>query len=428
MISCRQARRVIVDCVREESGEADRLLLEEHLANCRSCREERGRWALLERLRDGTSATLSADARARVLDQLMTTPVTEAPLAREARPMRPMLLGLMAGVAALLAVAWGRNILSPGVRPVAGKNVAVAVDRNPSPASSPTVNPPTLVHAETAGTTSLSGVKVAYPAGTTWRWGSNQREIHLLEGEVDVDVTPGGPGNFRVISSHFIVVVLGTRFVVRADGVKTLRGHVRVESFSGKTLAMLGAGESWSLAPQDEQDSRRDIGLAEASPESPSVAPVRRLAAKPLPSPPSLDLLPDLASAPSAAPSESARLLGEAKQFLVSGDTTRARERIASALAAKPSLRERARAELLAADAFLVERQRTQALVAYQRTGDLFATLPEGESAAFMVAQLLSEQGTPAEARAAFEHYLSRHPGGRFAHEARDKLATLSQP
>jgi ferric-dicitrate binding protein FerR (iron transport regulator) len=434
MIPCRQARRIIVDCVRERSGEADRLLLEDHLAMCQSCREDRGRWALLEKLRDTETPALGSDARARVLDHLLASPREQAPIPRRVPPARPALFALAVAGAAVLVLAWGPRVwkaaLAPDAARTAGNEPAVA-EVDPKAAT----KGPTLLHAERAGTTTLPGVRIDYVAGTTLRTSTDQRELHLLEGEVDVDVTPGGPGKFRVVAERFTVVVLGTRFVVRPDSVRTLRGHVRVESPTGELLATLGAGDAWSLpqrttltAPSPASEPASSTGHVEAWPGARATPPLRQ---KPVRPPVRLAAPAAPESAPGETPptaTASDQLLREARRLLVSGDTARARDRIAAALAAKPNLRETARAELLTADALLVERQRTQAMEAYRRVGDRFTDLPEGDSADFMAAQLRSERGTAVQARAAFEGYLARHPRGRFAREARDKLSAPTPP
>jgi hypothetical protein len=319
-----------------------------------------------------------------------------------------------------MAFAWG-----PRVWKAVGRPSHVQVSQAPRPADGKTppngAQPPALFHADAAGATDLPGVHIAYAAGTTLRTGANQREVHLFEGEIDVDVTPGGLGDFRVVASRFVVVVLGTRFVVRTDSVRTLRGRVRVENPSGQPLAVLGMGDTWTLTPQSVGSD-----LPEGATASPPATAAKRRTVR-LASPAPL-VLPkrETDSEPPADTCDG--LLREARSLLVSGDTARARDRIAAALAGKPTQRERARGELLSADALLVERQRLQAMEAYRKVDDRFAELPEGDSAGFMAAQLAGEQGRRDEARAAFERYLVRHPVGRFAREARDKLAALARP
>ena len=73
MKSCGRARDVILLMLRQQATEAQRLFLDEHLAACAACREERASIGLLERLRDAPPSGLSSDARSRVLGQLLDT-------------------------------------------------------------------------------------------------------------------------------------------------------------------------------------------------------------------------------------------------------------------------------------------------------------------------------------------------------------------
>jgi tetratricopeptide (TPR) repeat protein len=95
---------------------------------------------------------------------------------------------------------------------------------------------------------------------------------------------------------------------------------------------------------------------------------------------------------------------------------------------AAPKARQRAVAGLLSADALLVESRYAAALAAYRRTMDVFQKYPEGETAAFALAQLLSEMGPQDQAQEAFGRYLERYPNGRFAEEVARKLASTSAP
>jgi TolA-binding protein len=117
--------------------------------------------------------------------------------------------------------------------------------------------------------------------------------------------------------------------------------------------------------------------------------------------------------------------IAEARSALAAGDLELARSRIASALGARPTGRQRAVADLLAAASFLVEGRYEEALAAYRRTAESFGKYPESETAAFAIAQLLCERDSTDEARVALQAYIERYPEGRFVQDARRKLASL---
>ena len=122
------------------------------------------------------------------------------------------------------------------------------------------------------------------------------------------------------------------------------------------------------------------------------------------------------------------RKLAEARAALGHGQTKLAREIAAEVLSGTSTPRERAMAELVNADAELVDRNPDGALSGYRRTARLFAAFPEGEVAAFLSGQLLLERGRKAAAREAFQTYLSRYASGRFARDVREKLDRLGGP
>ena len=115
-------------------------------------------------------------------------------------------------------------------------------------------------------------------------------------------------------------------------------------------------------------------------------------------------------------------LLSQARLLLAAGETNKAREGITLAMAANPSIRQRASAELLTANSLLAERRYHEAMVAFRRTTNIYANQPEGELASFALAQLLAEQGSGAEAQAAFRQYLDSYPTGQFVSEVRRRL------
>jgi TolA-binding protein len=417
--SCRQARDAIIAVFRRQATEAESLRLEVHLGLCASCRSEKARWHVMEQLRDQPPPRLGEAARGRVLGNiLMCSP---AGIEMRERGQRRYAMPFMLAVAAVAAVV-----------------LSLALHRNPAPA---TIHPALvqdqteaqldnqledrIIRAQSPGTVETPGARIIYRAGTSFRMLEHGRRIELLVGEVDVQVAPGGPGLFRVVAPRFIVEVIGTRFVVRPTGVETMQGTVRIVDANGRELAVLQAGQTWNK----QQSGLLPLALPEDG-FLPAPGPIGLPRA----------VAPALATQDSTSTSDRHQLEGEAKQpgknrvdqliaearsALAAGDTERARARIATALGARPTGRQRAVADLLAAASFLVEGRYEEALAAYRRTAESFGKYPESETAAFAMAQLLCERDSTDEARTALQAYIERYPEGRFVQDARRKLSSL---
>jgi ferric-dicitrate binding protein FerR (iron transport regulator) len=237
------------------------------------------------------------------------------------------------------------------------------------------------------------------------------RTLVLSAGQADLEVTPGLPGRFRVTTPRFVVEVLGTRFVVTTESVRTLRGRVVVLDRQNKQLASLTGGANWTLAD------------ASAPGASPSVPPE-----PPKPAPPRDGDERDVGAASAPPRSRSipaSQLLMRSRSALARGESRQARALAQRALAAGPTDRESATGQLLLADAFLVEKRSGEAIEAYRRVVQRWARAPEAEVAQFAVAQLLLERGARAEAEVALRNYLAWYPLGRFVREAREHLSLL---
>ena len=425
MSSCRQARAAIIAVVRQQATEAESLRLDVHLGLCASCRSEKARWHLMEQLRGQPPQRLGEAARGRVLGNiLMRSPVGVETRERGRRRFtQPFLLATtaVAAVALVLAVrGWKHSTAKPSL---AVERQGAAVPAAIRPALAVMDQTDQTIQAQAAGTLETPGARIAYRAGASFRMLEHGRRVELYAGEVDVEVAPGGPGRFRVVAPRFIVEVIGTRFVVRPTGVETMHGTVRIVDATGRELAVLHATESWNV----EQASQLPLALAEDGFLLAAPGTARTT-------------VPTLAMADTASSSDRRQmegaakppgknrvdlLIAEARSALAAGDPELARARIASALDARPSGRQRAVADLLSAASFLVEGRYEDALAAYRRTAESFGRYPESETAAFALAQLLCERDSTVEARAALEAYIVRYPEGRFVQDARRKLASL---
>src|SRR5581483_3352189 len=217
----------------------------------------------------------------------------------------------------------------------------------------------------------------------------------------------------------FVVTVRQARAVFAASSVRVVDGRVEVYTLDGRLLAAVPAGHAWSPdAPVASKESSPSA-QKESSPAPKVASPGGALVA---------NVSPRAIAAPAherpAAPSVAAAL-DRARSALADGDAPRARHWLDEALAARPQTRDRAEAELFWAESYLVEQEPDRALAAFRRVADTYARLPEGESAAFAAAQVLFERGHKSEAAEALRAYLERYPNGRFAREARDRIAEL---
>jgi ferric-dicitrate binding protein FerR (iron transport regulator) len=395
-LGCVHMRSIMVTALAGRASEAERLALESHLADCGACRDEHAALEGVRRLRDWEPAPLSEVARERVRRAALEA--LDAP-ARPERSRRPLVAAgftSLAAAAALLVVI----LRPPASRIVDGDVAIVGVAGKKIP-------PRAELHAAGPGHVILDGPKVALAAGTDVGWDLESRTVALAHGSVDVDVDPRRHQRFRVKTPRFLVEVLGTRFTVTGEGVRTERGKVRVSQLDGTTIRIVAAGESWSLP------------ALPAPPAPPPPAPIRVAA-------PAAPIADDLgpASAPAAAREAGRRRLADARQALSSGDGEAARALL------RPLLRKHGlvavEARTLVAESYLVERRYDEAIDNYGAILALAPRAPQAESALYAVAQLQLESGQRERAARTLARYLAQYPHGRFAHEARERLELIS--
>lgn len=393
MISCRQARHKMLEVLRQSADEATRLQLEVHLDGCLACQEERARWALLGALREHTPPPLGSAADHRILGKLTASKVATEPAPRSS--LRWVWVAVPAAAVAVAAIV----ALPPLLR-----------SAHDAPAEG------ARLEAQSEGNLTFADALVRYEPGTALEFHPGRRTLALLKGEVDIDVRPGGRARFRVVAPRFTVEVLGTRFVVTLDGVSTLRGKVRVLDRGERELAVLEAGESWTLPATPV------VALGKPQPPAPTHA------SPAAPAQPAAGIRPVASAQPAPAAVHRANvqsahdLLGRAKEALAEGDAQSARSLVGRALRVNPAERDVAAASLLLADARLVESRPDEAIGAYREVARRHGNTPEAETALFAAAQLLVERGRPAEAAATFNEYLARYPMGRFVREVRERL------
>lgn len=250
--------------------------------------------------------------------------------------------------------------------------------------------------------------------------------VEQLTGTVQYDIVPQPERRFEVRVGGVAVQVLGTVFVVEADGalvhVRVERGRVRVSHAAGVT--MLGADESVTV--------RADAATtASGSPNEPAAAPppaVSGAAATPAataaeraPTPPSSaeakePRRPKSPPAPeaSAAPptSGAAELLARADEARSAGRLAEAADLLRALLVAYPGDRRTAVAQLTLGRVEVQRGRHEAAAVAFEGCAGLFHGDALAEAAAAWAAAGQAARSAELAAR-----YLSRYPEG--VHAAR---------
>ena len=284
----------------------------------------------------------------------------------------------------------------------------------------------------------------------------------LREGEVHMDVTPGGPRRWTIEAGVATVQVIGTVFTVRRDEAEVWvgveRGRVLVRSREledhvalltrGQTLR-IAASESSELpqstsappsleppssaapadavalplpsgpeiAPFDRRDTPAAAPARPTPPSEPPPSPERDSTESPAPSPPASAEPPPLEPAP-ALPQTEPQITAE--DLLLLADAARRAGDVAHALSLLAIAGRRqndpdaALASLTRARLLLRQHRAAEAVQDLRRA--LRGSLPAGlrESARHRLVTALARAGAEQEARDAADRYLAEYPNGAF--------------
>ncbi|RLB65890.1 MAG: hypothetical protein DRI90_00775 [Deltaproteobacteria bacterium] len=430
-LSCLQAS-LLLDRRAAGLEEGDRLLLEEHLGDCKRCAQDGLVLTRAAELTAGTRWPLSSVARDRAIEGALeqagrrTATATGGPGMGtwQAGPWqigrwRPVALAAIAAIA--IAVAFGA-LSQRTDEPQAA--LAAPIGRSLSDAAKladqllggelsadgTAVMPGqgwatgALLSTESGARLWLAHGLVQLAADTGVRWDGATSALSLLRGRVEVAVDASVGRRFAVTTAGFEVEVVGTHFAVGPmaggrTGVEVFRGRVRIFDLpSGKALIELGAGQHWSANPTKES------ATAACGPAPLACAPASRAAG-------------------SASP---ATLLARARTLLAGGQVSAARQLVTAVLARPIAPAAEAEARSLLAECAMLSGDEAAAARRYAEVARKFPGLPAGETALYAAARAQQEAGHDAAASASLRKYLKRYPKGRFAAEAQRRLSALS--
>jgi len=379
-------------------SEAERLHLEQHLSACAACRHESALSRVVGELIRSAPSNLTEGARERALSGAFERAAKAVPAPRtDSRGSR---VGLSVAAAAVLLLGSSVLLMDSKSSDELARATPTGLATKPEPRASVEPAPRAVaqeaatqqtnkVAAEPADegwiestsveTRTFAGARVTLARGTRLHFERAANTLELARGEVTLDVEHQHDRPFAVLTQGFRVEVLGTQFVVSPEHVAVLRGHVQVrDRESHRLLSDLHAGQSYR--PKNVHEAARAADASE--------------------------------------------LIRQARAALGSGDVAAARALMTRARAVARRVSDRAEVLTLDAECELLARRPAQAIAAYLRVADRYASLRAGENALFAAAQLSLRERDAASARTLFERYLTRYPSGRFVDEARAHLQT----
>ena len=366
-------------------GDAERLELEAHLAECTRCSEQA---ILVRRMVDSVKSVdfaLEPLARARVIrEALRTATPGGSPIAlREPWRAWPF---VAAAAVALLVGAW--LVRNRSNRPPSSQVTEIARKGNarPAPVPSPSNQAPreetASVDAPAGTRLELGRARIAAMTASKLAWSSTHSTLELHSGSIRVEVTPGRGATFQVRTKRFAVAVIGTSFEVDENGVRVLEGHVRIAATGdGSLLATLSAGQNWWLSSSAPNDA--------------------------------------------SAPTDLTAEISQARRQLAARQISSARSALKRLLEQPLAPGQRAEAKSLLAECSLVEGDAAKAARLYAEVAAQYPGSLAGETASFAQARAELRAGDREAARGSFERYVARHPNGRFSKEALRHLEEL---
>jgi ferric-dicitrate binding protein FerR (iron transport regulator) len=407
-IACMRVSRLLKH--REQGlSEAERLMLEAHLASCDACRRDsRAIDAIGDLIEAAAPPPGGAAAREQVIARALAAAArTGKPSARRAgaRVGVGVVLGVVSVASLALVVAgsrlaWRTHTGAPAQPTIA----AAAADHVVAPdhvasgevraggrwlGQDEPVPSATVLSVPDRATLALGHARVAADAASELRWDPDRSVVDLRAGHLSVDVDPAPGRRFRVVTARFVVEVVGTAFEVDGDGVEVSRGVVHVlAADDGGLITELRAGQAWRVPVVIAEPVARHDGRSRRS---------------------------------------AAAWLARARAHVASGAVADAERDITAALGAQPSPSEAAEASTLRAECAMVSGDPGRAADLYADVSRRYGDLPAGETALFAAARVQVNAGNRRAAAELLRAYLARYPQGRFRAEAVARLRALNQ-
>ncbi len=463
--SCREVEPLIGRGPRA-LGDAERLVLEQHLTECPSCRRTSVMTRSVVELVHAAPANLGASARERAIGRALAR--KDVAVARpRLRERRGALAIALAAAAALLLWRLARDPGSPAPLAHGPSSNAPALSdvtaRTPSessPAPALAERMPSLGAATTpaGGEPATAAPSVEASAGARERndveasAGARERSDEIARGAEPALAAEASQGWFetsaterRAFAHAQVELAAGSR--ARFDQeTRTLelergRAEIDVDPRRGQGFSVVTQhfrvevlGTQFAVSPDRVEVRRgrvevfdragrvlaRELGAGAkfAYTTQPAHQPAARRAG--------VRERSDV-EARAGASNDAASLLERAREALAQTDLAAARELLQRAERGRLTRGERAELGTLRAECALAAHDAQAAIRAYLDVAQRFGELPAGENAAFAAAQLSARARADADAastRRLFERYLERYPRGRFAAEARARLST----
>lgn len=413
-VRCRDVE-ALIDRREAGLGEAERLVLEQHLAGCADCRSLSSTMHAVVSTLEAAPCALTESARERAMERAFANVASGSTLERTRST--PRRVGGLLAAAAALAVCVRLTVGAPeqdkpaplartapvqsdraNAKSSAAEPAVAAVESDvaekPAREAAPAAAPRSWIEASQRETREFASARVELLPGSRLRFRDDTQTIELERGRVEVDLAPGQGRGLSVLTRNFRVQVLGTAFAVTPERVEVTRGRVQVFDRGGNVLAReLSRGATFTYRERPSVDRKAASSVRNGAEESIPVS----------------------------------ALLTQARSALARADVAAARALIARASSTGPSRTEKAEARTLEAECALLEHERAGAIAIYLDVARDFSDLAAGENAAFAAAQLTLKVGDVAQARARFQAYLDRYPQGRFASQAQKRLESTEQ-